>query len=332
MQEFNYQFRSLGHIIDVTSYLNTNSQAEKLFLLLEKEFNRIHIKFFKNESSIISKLNKNAGISVVEIDEEVAAILEFVESVYEKSKGAFNCLNGALKEAWYLNPRLIPSDLQIKKALELSNFHNLNWTEDTAYISEFGSSLDLSAILLGYALEKAKEIVKNENTFKTLIRIGEQYLIVGTRDDESPWQIPIKHPRSNKSILFNIPTEQSSDEIISIGHTGDFINYNYREQDGIADTISSLTGYPIKDYQSCWIWDESPLIATSLSRIIFLMGNSSENMLKELSNKYLLIKGSTDNSLGAIRSNIFETDYKEESKKGKVINLFPNPSSHHHSF
>ena len=47
MQEYNTQFRALGNIVNITTYLSNSSKADKFFLLLEKELLRIQIKFYK---------------------------------------------------------------------------------------------------------------------------------------------------------------------------------------------------------------------------------------------------------------------------------------------
>lgn len=315
MELYDFSFRALGGFCEIKTFNHAWSKAERLALLIEKEVLRIQNKFSRYlEDSIVSRINKNAGISSVEVDEEVIALLDFAELCFEKSSGEFDITSGILRKAWSFTPPSLPSPDKLTKLLPLINFHNLSWSNESAYLSEPGMEIDLGGIGKEYALERAKEICIKEGCENTLLNFSGDLIAVGPKFDDSPWIVGIIHPRCNKSVLCS--KELFKGALVT---SGDYERFFIMENNRYCHILSPKTGYPPRYFQSCTVSHESPLIAGALSTISFLLGpEGAKVLLKEHQAKYLFVNDNVD-SLGLIEGNL-ETKIKNDENR-KIVNI-----------
>jgi len=323
MEQYNFSFRALGGMCEIKTHSMAWSKAEKLALLVEKEVLRIQNKFSRYlEDSVVSRINRNAGTSSVEIDEEVVALFDFAEVCFEKSSGEFDITSGILRDAWDFSEPNLPTKDKLLEILPLINFSNLSWSHESAYLSEPSMELDLGGLGKEYALERSKEICIKECAEYTLLNFSGDILAVGPKFDQSPWIVGIAHPRCKKSILCS--RELYKGALIT---SGDYERYFILNGKRYCHILSAKTGFSPRYLQSCTVSHDSPLIAGALSTISFLLGpDRAKVLLEEQQAKYLFVKSSDEDSLGLIEGNLDANIRKTTNRK--IVNIKEYAENH----
>ncbi len=321
MQIYNFNFKALGGYCEIQTFNTVLSKAERLALLVEKEVLRIQQKYSRYlENSVISQINRNAGISSVEADEETIALLDLAEICFIKSEGEFDITSGILRSVWDFSLSKQPTQSQLKKVLPLIDFNNLSWSNESVYLTEPGMEIDLGGLGKEYALERAKEICIKEGCENTLINFSGDVVAVGPKPDLSPWIVGIAHPRCKKSVLCTRSLFKGA--LIT---SGDYERYFISGNKRFSHILSPKTGYSPRFFQSCTIYHQSPLIAGALSTISFLLGaDRAKMLLKEYEAKYLFVGCGEEDKLGNIDGDM----EKVLNQNRKIINLREYAETH----
>ena len=61
--------------------------------------------------------------------------------------------------------------------------------------------LNLGALVKGYAIDKAIDILKGEKIQNALINSGSDLKSIGKKSDQLNWRIGLQHPRNSESLL-----------------------------------------------------------------------------------------------------------------------------------
>ena len=61
--------------------------------------------------------------------------------------------------------------------------------------------LNLGALVKGYAIEKAIDILKGEKIQNALFNSGSDLKSIGKKSDQLNWRIGLQHPRNSESLL-----------------------------------------------------------------------------------------------------------------------------------
>ena len=159
-----------GTYIKIIVYSNNK---EKAIQSIEKAFNeiqRIDEKYnSKSEGSLIYNLN-NSDNKTVKLDEEGIKIFEGVKKAYELSEHKYDITIAPLLELWGFTDETIElSDLKLPTKEEIDftktfvDFDKVNISNDgTLTIESPVKEIDTGSFLKGYAISKAREILKDD--------------------------------------------------------------------------------------------------------------------------------------------------------------------------
>ena len=148
------------------------------------------------DSSYISKINKSAGVSWVEVPERVLKVLKVALWVCKRTGGYYDPTVGAL--TLRRGNRVGCSGLKI---------------EGNRVFLEEGLSLDLGGIGKGFAVSQMYKFLKGKGASKVLINLGGEIICEGKN-----FKIGVRHPRKGK-ILLKIKTKRA---LTSITTSGDY--------------------------------------------------------------------------------------------------------------
>lgn len=267
---------------------------EKSDQILKEAFNKV--RFLENilsktiSESDISKINSNAGIKYVSVEDETYELLK--ESYYfsEITNGAFDPTIGPLVELWGIGTedQKIPSDEEIKKTLKLINHNNILFAEDKkVMLSEDNMMLDFGAIAKGFAADYLIKYFKEKNVESAFINMGGNVSVHGKKFDGTDWKVGIQDPDQNRGNI--IAVVERSD--ISIVTSGDY--ERYFTEDGIRyhHILNPETGYPARNkIISSSIISSDSSYADALSTSLYILGiEKSFNLIKEFDNTYIVL-------------------------------------------
>jgi len=251
MQKKDYIF---GTIVEVTIYGETEEKSTHAIELVFNEFRRLHHYLHPWEKSIIQEINqsiKNQEIYTTQ-DTEILTIIKHNQELELKTHGYFNPAIGNLIKAWGFHADQFSEDRPNSILIESLRRNLPHMSEINIYNGYLESKnenikLDLGGYSKGYALDRAKKILAENNINNALINIGGNILALGLHGDRN-WIVGIQHPRKPNSIA-SISLKPGW----SIGTSGDYQRYFIVDNQRYSHLIDPNTGYPANNSQSATI-------------------------------------------------------------------------------
>ena len=261
---------AMGTLVTVTLYESDAGKADDIFSYiykLDSEISRY------TDGSYIDMINDSAGISPVQVPDEIYSLIESTVVMAEETEGLFNPAIGPLTALWGIgteNAR-IPSDDEIAAVLPLLDWRSiiLDDEERSVFLKEKGMSLDLGAVGKGWAADMVQGYLESLSIEHAIVNLGGNILLVGGKKDGSGWNVGIKDPENTSSVFMRLSIEDGT-VITSGGYQ------RYIEKDGVIyhHILDSRTGYPFTtDILSATVINPSGMLGDMLSTVLFAAGS-----------------------------------------------------------
>ena len=189
-------------MIPVSKILKIQKDSTAILVNLDKKFNVLERANF-NYLTDLKKVNNKAGISPVVVDSEVYELVKCAHSfsLKEGYEDIFDISLGALSFLWDFNKRIkeesttIPTEEEINNALLKTDQTKIvfNDLDTSIYLEEVGMALDLGAVVKGYAAQKIKEYLMEEEISSAVINVGRNIVLLGLNKG-SEWNVKIQTP------------------------------------------------------------------------------------------------------------------------------------------
>lgn len=155
-------------------------------------------------NSEIGKINGNAGIAPVTINEAAFNLLKRAMYFSEVSQGAFDITIRPAVELWNVGKKghRVPSKVECEKVSELVNYNlfELDEKNQTAFLKKKGQSIDLGGIAKGYAGDCIRRELINRGVKNALLNFGGTILTIGNKTDGNPWKVGIQNPTKERGV------------------------------------------------------------------------------------------------------------------------------------
>lgn len=249
------------------------NNVKKLLNDLEKELSLFI------ENSDIDKINKNAGIKAVNVNDYTFNLVKTAKKYSELSNGKFDITIAPLTLLWGIDTENahVPMQTEINEALKLIDYKNiiLNEKDKSIMLAEEGMSLDLGGVAKGYIVDLIKKEYENQNIKSALVSIGGNVFAYGTKPDKSLFKLGVRDPNgvTGNEIMGKLKVK---DKVVAT--TGGY--ERYFEQDGkiYHHILDVETGYPVKsDIVSVTVISDDGGLADFLSTSIFIEGKENIN-------------------------------------------------------
>jgi thiamine biosynthesis lipoprotein len=278
-------------ILDEEDKFNNKNLQEDLSDITNKLDAKFNV--FK-ENSLISKVNNNAGINSVEVDEEFLYVIKKAIDVSIETKinetSLYDISIFTIWKEWKFNENYyqyynyskpLAQDI-INQKLPLVNFENIiiNETHQTVFLKEKGMAIDLGSIVKGYAADKVSEYLKENNFHNALIDIGGNIVTLGKNiGTNKKWKVGIQMPYTYNTEIGYIETNSDVETLVTSGVYERYIvelNEETNEHIMYHHILNPNTGYPENnDLLSVTIVTNNSMSADALSTAVFLMGLSA---------------------------------------------------------
>lgn len=221
--------------------------------------------------SPLNRINRMAGIKPVETPEELFALLQRALQISQLTEGAFDITTAALDTLWRYDGSLkqIPDKKAIDEVLPLVGFRHLQLNTDlaTAYLPKKGMRIDLSGIALGYATERARDLMRLRQVPGGMIHAGELVAVWGQRATGEQWLLGINDPNELGKMLAWIPLVESA--TCMLRNDRRFIEYNGRRY---GEVLDPFTGSPAMGVQQVTVFSASAEFCQALSVALAILG------------------------------------------------------------
>jgi len=261
--------------------------ASSLFFLTTKEFtfedyyfdtyvrgkiysrNPIHAKKvineIKEEFKRIDTLNVQ-GIKKGKIDTTYITIIKKSLDFSKKTNGYFDLSIDPILKKWnYFKKPTLPSQEEIKSLLHLVDYKKIEIKKDTLIIpADF--LLNLGGAAKGYALNRAKNILKQHKINSALIDAGGDVLLLGKKIDDD-WVIGIRDPRDANGIIGTLKVNDCF-----VFTSGDYERYFMIEGKRYHHIVNPFTGYPSREIASATVIVKDGMEGDCITTALVAMG------------------------------------------------------------
>ncbi len=254
-------FESMDTFMQVSLYgdKKTAEAVQNEILRLEALFNA------NDPDSKVSELNQSGFVE----DEDVFKVLEGALKVSQSTDGALDPSVYPLVEEWGFISRdfHIPDKSTIDELLQHVDYTQIALNFNRTYIPE-KMKLDLGAVAKGYAADRAKEILAENEVKSAILNLGGTVAAVGTKPDGSDWKVGISDPESTGGYFATVTLR---DKIVATSGSYE----RYFEQDGkrYCHILDPKTGMSADSgVVSVSIISNNGLYCDALSTALFVMG------------------------------------------------------------
>ena len=258
-----------GTYIRMTVYDSDEKLAKESMEKAFDEIARIDQKFnSKVSESIIGKLNSSENKSV-KLDDEGKYLFNELNKIYEFSNKKYDITIEPLLKTWgfgEIEKLSLPTEEEIKKAQEVIDFSKVKLDGDNLIIEDPVKSIDTGSFLKGYAVQKAKEKLKEAGIKSTFITSISSIDVIGTKPEEKPWRIGVQNPQAPDKILGVVELNNES-----MGISGDYQTYVEIDGKRYHHILDKTTGYPITDKKMVLVICDNAFIADMYSTAFFTM-------------------------------------------------------------
>lgn len=263
----------MGNQFEFTLIDENENNANETFEIAIQEIKRIETLLTTfSDTSITYKINENAGISAVSVDDEVFQLIKRCQFISKITQGAFDISYGSLDKRFWnfdLNMTSLPDPKVAKKAVELINYENiiLDETHKTVFLKNKGMRIGFGGIGKGYAAEMAKKKLIENNVLNGIVNASGDLTAWGFQENGEAWTIGVADPNQRKSIFSTFKITNKA--VATSGNYEKFITINNKRY---SHTIDPKTGYPISGIKSVTILAENAEIADALATPVTVMG------------------------------------------------------------
>jgi thiamine biosynthesis lipoprotein len=259
-------FHAMAADNELQFYWPRRREARGVAEIIIAEVRRIEAKYSRyREDSVITRINRNAGIGAVPVDEETAALLNYADACHKQSDGLFDITSGVLRRAWDFRRAVLPSAEQIASLLPLICWQRVEWTNAEVRLPAAGMELDFGGIGKEYAADRAAAVALQAGVAHGFVNLAGDVRVIGPHPDGSPWTIGIVHPRRPGQVIARVAIQAGG-----LATSGDYERYFEVEGRRYCHILNPRTGYPVNGLQSVSVAAPLCTVAGSLSSIAML--------------------------------------------------------------
>ncbi len=200
-----------------------------------------------NENSMLCKINQNAGISPIKVDDDLFELIKIGKKSSIDSDLKLNIAIGPLVKLWNIGFKdaRIPETKEIAKCLEIINPNDIILDEDKKeiFLQKKGMKIDLGALSKGFFADKLKAFWISKGIKNGLIDLGRNIQTIGGSKNNNYefWRIGLQDPYKQNGEIKTI-VDICNKSIVTSGIYEKNFSLNGRKYHHI---LSSKTGFPI---------------------------------------------------------------------------------------
>lgn len=223
--------------------------------------------------SDVDKINNHAGIEPVEVSRDTFKVIKKGMYFGELSDGGFDVTIAPLMELWGFGTgqQRVPSLEEIEKTLPLIDFREIKIDEQryTVYLPDDQMALDLGGVAKGYIVDRIVQYLQSQNVENAFVNAGGDIRVIGSRIDDTPWRIGIRHPRDrdDQEIIAVIPIVAKA-----VVTSGDYERFFTSGGERYHHILDPHDGFPASGVISVSIVAQDCITADGLSTAVFILG------------------------------------------------------------
>lgn len=198
---------AMGTIISIEAFGSDEKQINHAITRCFDSFHQLDdMMSVYNNSSSLSDVNRNAGKNPVNTPKELREVIASAIILSQETGGAFDITLEPLMKLWGFREEgnmlaHIPSDKEIRTALESSGMKNILIDKESIFLSHPNARIDLGGIAVGYSVDIAARILRSEGIETAFINHSGDVYALGAPPDTDGWQCVIPNPQSPNEFM-----------------------------------------------------------------------------------------------------------------------------------
>lgn len=286
MELYQFPFNAMGCPCELRFYGMPQQNVAQIAKSCIQEAKRFEQKYSRYlADSVTSCINRSAGQSPVNIDQETLAILHYAGVCYAQSDGLFDITSGVLRRVWNTEQRFLPSEAEIQECLDLIGWTKVEITADTVYLPMQGMELDFGGVVKEYAADTLSVLARAMSIEHGLVNLGGDICIIGPQIDNEPWSIGVVHPTEPDTAIAIIQLSRGA-----LATSGGYERHFDIGGRRFSHLINPRSGWPVDSLLSVSVTADQAVVAGSISSIALLRGKSDGlAWLKSSGSAYLAV-------------------------------------------
>lgn len=259
----------MGTIADVAVVNESEVRAAAAIDAVLSELRRIERLLTRfDRSSDVGRLNSAPAGRPVEISGETAAVLVTALDWATRSSGRFDPCIGRLTELWDVaNRRTPPAEAAVRRLAgrQLYRLLDVDVAGRVATLGSAEAAVDLGGIAVGYAVDRAVQVIRRHGVAHGLVNVGGDIYALGCSPEDRPWRVGIRSPNDVTRLA---KTVELSDAAVTT--SGDYMQYFTYRGRRYHHLLDPRTGEPVQGrYHSVTVVAPSCIAADAGATAVF---------------------------------------------------------------
>ncbi len=269
---------AMGTIISIEAFGTDEKQINHAITRCFDSFHHLDVMMsVYNDSSSLSEVNRNAGKNAVIAPKELREVIGSAQILSRETGGAFDITLEPLMKLWGFREEgnvlaHIPTDKDIRIALESSGMKNILIENESIYLSHPNSRIDLGGIAVGYSVDKAAQILRSEGIEAAFINHSGDVYALGAPPDTDGWKCVIPNPQHPNEFIKEFTITNSA--VSTSARYEKFVTSGGKNYGHILD---AKTGRPSEVVMSTTVITNASIESDTLSTAYYTM-NAQEGL------------------------------------------------------
>ncbi|HVT34014.1 MAG TPA: FAD:protein FMN transferase [Nevskiaceae bacterium] len=281
-----HSFHAMGGPCEARVYGRDATHARAAAQAAQDEVLRLERKYTRyRDDSLTSAINRSAGDARgIEVDDETAALLDYADTAWQQSEGAFDITSGVLRRAWNFRSGKVPAQAQIDAILPLVGWPQVRWSRPRLVLPLAGMELDFGGYVKEYAADRAAQCARDAGCAHGFVELGGDIALIGPHPGGAPWQIGVRDPRARERALVSVALAQGA-----LASSGDY--ERCMEIGGVryAHILDPRSGWPVRGLTAVSVIAPQCLVAGTATTIAMLKGEDGLHWLEELGLRWMAV-------------------------------------------
>lgn len=242
---FDLSFGSMGTVCQVVFAARSHAQAREFkhaLLRWVAEFEARYSRFI--ESSLVSRINREAGGDWVEIDAQTEQLFALCDWYHWTTEGVFDPTAAPLFLPWdyHRRPTALPSDDEVRRARGLVGWLRVERRKGAVRLPERGMMIDLGGLGKEYAVDEVTQLGIRTGILNLLVNFGNDLRVHGEPPERGAWKIGLENPDAPGRCGDGVALRDGA-----VCSSGDYLRYVEIEGRRYGHIIDPRTGYPVNN-------------------------------------------------------------------------------------
>ncbi len=221
-------------------------------------------------TSLVSRINAQAGLQWVEVDEEMERLLDICATLHGMTRGVLDPTALPLMKLWdyKASPAVIPPSEQIAAARELVGWAKVQRAPGRVFLPRAGMALDFGGFGKEYAVDIVAGLALNHGIKDVLVDFGHDLRALGAPPARPCWHVGLEDPKSPGQAAGSIGVRDKG-----VASSGDYLRGFTLNGQRYGHIIDPRTGWPVAHgCRQATVVAENCLQAGVLATTAFVLG------------------------------------------------------------